>query len=144
MSAWRRRTLYRAGPDGRVAELAHSAVSDGPLYAVWRVRGLPGGERIVARLSGLGRGIGPWEDTCLDLSTGEELVISSEDADVEARRLTVADFPPALAAVWPRGSNGKLIPPGASASGNGTEIGPARLRKLAGKVDLTPAQPALF
>ncbi len=118
MSArWRRRTLYRDEP----REIARSAISAhlAPLGSLFVVRhGELGADRLVARLSGRGRGVGPWEDLVLDLRTGEEFTVSSDDAGWMARRATVDELPAAWLAAWPR-RKGRPVTPGIDGSCDG-------------------------
>jgi hypothetical protein len=103
-----------------------------------------GTPRVVAYLWGCGRGIGPCESTCLDLTSGEEFVVSSTDPDIEARALRVTDLPAALLAAWPRDDSGRPIRPGYNDSANGHTVGPDQLRRLAASTDSAPAQASLF
>ena len=78
-------------PDGTIKRTAIDAAGRG-IYQLALVRRGLGVERVVAYLRGRGRGVGPCPSACLDLQTGEEFVISFNDADVEARRLSVKDL----------------------------------------------------
>ncbi|MGA2924581.1 MAG: hypothetical protein ABSG43_01105 [Solirubrobacteraceae bacterium] len=114
---WRCRTLYRDEP----REIARSAVSahTAPIGSLLVLRhGQLGVDRLVALLWGGGRGVGPWEDHVLDLRTGEEITVSSEDPEWMARRATVAELPPAWLAEWPH-RNGRPVTPGIDSSETG-------------------------
>jgi hypothetical protein len=137
---WRRRELYQDEPRA----IAHSAITAhaAPLCSLFVVRrGDIGAERLVVLLHGFGRGIGPWEDTVLDLATGEELIISSEDPEWTARRATVAELPPAWLKVWPR-HNGRLVTPGQSDSSTGAPD-ERWFQRRAGKLDAGAGQLAI-
>lgn len=78
----------------------------------------------------------------LDLETGREFVLSSEDADVEARRLTTADFPAGLREAWPQDDRGRPITPGLRDSG--PCVDPPALRRIARKGLTLRPQISLF
>ncbi len=52
------------------------------LYGLALVRRGHGAPRYVAQLGAGGRGIGPWETDCLDLTSGEEFTVSSTDPEM--------------------------------------------------------------
>lgn len=124
------------------------------LHNICVVRWDAGPEHIVAYLGGLWTGGGPivvdgreypaYTDVsdCLDLVTGEEFRVSSEDKDVAARKIGVRDLPPALRDAWPRDEKGRAIRPGfhVDSSVMNTDV----LRRLAGSVDVAPLQGSLF
>lgn len=139
---WRRRTLYRDKP----REVAHSAVSAhvAALCSIYALRhGELGVDHLVVHLHGRGRGIGPWEDTLLDLVTGEVLVISSEDPEWMARELDVDELPPAWLKVWPR-RNGRLVTPGLNDGPTGGGPGENWFRRHAGNVTIGAEQMSLL
>jgi hypothetical protein len=148
MSPWHRRVLHREGPTATAADrtIEQTAIEAAGLgiYELAAIRRGLGAERVIAYLHGYGRGSGPCQSTCLDLATGEEIIISSEDADIEARRLRVTDLPPALLAAWPRDAAGRPLRPGYDDSPRGRTVGPDELRRLAAAVDSAPAQGSLF
>ena len=129
--------------DRTIEQCAMSAAGVG-LYGLAIVRRGLGQERYVAQLGASGRGIGPCETTCLDLVTGEEFVVRSTDRDIEARRITVTELPPALLAAWPRDGAGRPIRPGNNDRPSSRTVGPEQLRRLARTVDSAPAQASLF
>ena len=134
----------------------------GGLYTLYRLRWDSGTERICAMLSGLytgssgtshphkgdGRAHPPYTAATqlLDLLTGEEFDISSQDRDVEAKRISVRDLPPALRDAWPRDKKGKPVRPGLDDSGSGLQVGSGELRELARAAGspATPSQRSLF
>lgn len=94
---WHRRVPHSEGPtcsaaDRTIEENAMSAAGIG-LYGLALVRHGLGEPRVVAQLGAGGRGIGPWETDCLDLTSGEEFTVSSTDPAWEARRIAVTDLP---------------------------------------------------
>ena len=141
---WQRRVLHAEGPtrtahDRTVEQNALSAAGTG-LYGLALLRSGFTPPRVIATLSSYGRGIGPWEATCLDLETGEEFVVSSTDPDLEARRLRVTELPPHILHAWPRNADGRPVSPG-------EHVGPAQLRRIAAAAttaDTQPAQQSLF
>lgn len=114
------------------------------LYGLALVRHGLGEPRVVAQLGAGGRGIGPWDTHCLDLTSGEEFTVSSTDPAWEARRIAVTDLPAALLAAWPRDAAGRPIGPGCNDSPSRQTVGPKQLRRLARTVDSAPAQASLF
>jgi hypothetical protein len=130
---WRRRTLPAPHPQrpGQLAQVANSAVSahSPSQYCVFVLRSDHGGARIVAHLSGRGRGYGPWYDTLIDLETGEEFEISSDDETLAARRLSLKELPTALRDAWPRNKSGRPIPP--FVRDGSSNVTPDQLRALA-------------
>jgi hypothetical protein len=81
-------------------------------------------------LRGIGRGIGPCASTCLDLATGEKLVISSTDPDVEARKLRVTDLP-RRCSPHGRDAAGRPRRPGFDQSGRGDTVDVDKLSQVA-------------
>jgi hypothetical protein len=150
MARWHRRILHSEGPTGtahdRTIERTAIEAAGLGIYDLGAVRRGLGAERIIAYLHGIGRGIGPCASTCLDLTTGEELVISSTDPDVEARKLRVTDLPLALLAAWPRDAAGRPRRPGFNHSGRGDTVDVDELRQVARRAgaDAEPAQGTLF
>jgi len=145
---WHRRVLHSEGPtcsaaDRTTEENAMSAAGIG-LYGLALVRHGLGEPRVVAQLGAGGRGIGPWDTHCLDLTSGEEFTVSSTDPAWEARRIAVTDLPAALLAAWPRDAAGRPIGPGCNDSPSRQTVGPKQLRRLARTVDSAPAQASLF
>lgn len=145
---WHRRVLHAEGPtatagDRTIEQSAMSAAGIG-LYGLALVRHGLGEPRVVAQLSASGRGTGPWETHCLDLTSGEEFTVSSTDPAWEARRIAVTDLPAALLAAWPRDAAGRPIRPGCNDSPSGQTVVPAQLQRLARTVDSAPAQASLF
>jgi hypothetical protein len=150
MARWHRRILHSEGPSGtahdRTIERTAIEAAGLRIYQLAVIRRSLGAERVVAYLHGIGRGVGPCVSTCLDLATGEELVISSTDPDVEARNLRVSDLPPALRAAWPRDAAGRPRRPGFDHSGRGDTINGDELRQVARRAAAAaePAQGTLF
>ena len=144
---WARRVEGAEGPDRSAAQrvLAQDAVSAAGvrLYGLALVREGLGEARVVAMLGAQGTA-GTWATTCLDLRTGRELVVSSSDPDVQARRLRVRDLPEDLYAAWPRDSAGQPLRAGYDDSGRGQTVGPRELRRIALQVAHEPAQGTLF
>ena len=145
---WHRRVPHSEGPtysaaDRTTEENAMSAAGIG-LYGLALVRHGLGEPRVVAQLGAGGRGIGPWDTHCLDLTSGEEFTVSSTDPAWEARRIAVTDLPAALLAAWPRDAAGRPICPGFNDSPSRQTVGPKQLRRLARTVDSAPAQASLF
>jgi len=145
---WHRRVAHSEGPtcsaaDRTIEENAMSAAGIG-LYGLALVRHGLGEPRVVAQLGAGGRGIGPWDTHCLDLTSGEEFTVSSTDPAWEARRIAVTDLPAALLAAWPRDAAGRPIGPGCNDSPSRQTVGPKQLRRLARTVDSAPAQASLF
>lgn len=145
---WHRRVLHAEGPTATAADrtIEQSAMSAAgiALYGLALVRRGLGQPRVVAQLGAGGRGIGPWDTDCLDLTSGEEFTVSSTDPEWEARRIAVTDLPAALLAAWPRDAAGRPIRPGYNDSGRGQTVGPEQLRRLARTVGSAPAQAGLF
>jgi len=145
---WHCRVAHSEGPtcsaaDRTIEENAMSAAGIG-LYGLALVRHGLGEPRVVAQLGAGGRGIGPWDTHCLDLTSGEEFTVSSTDPAWEARRIAVTDLPAALLAAWPRDAAGRPIGPGCNDSPSRQTVGPKQLRRLARTVDSAPAQASLF
>lgn len=148
MSAWHRRVLYSEGPTATAADrtIERTAIEAAGLglYQLALLRRGLGEPRVVACLGGCGRGIGPCESECLDLDSGERLIVSSTDPEWEARALRITELPPALLAAWPRDDSGRPIRPGYNDSPSGRTVGPEQLRRLAARTDSAPAQTSLF
>lgn len=92
---------------------AHTAIenANGAVYELFLLRYNKVRTRIVVNMGGASTGKFS-ESKCLDLDTGEDIIITSESEGVEAQKLKVKDLPADIKARWPQDAQGKLKPAG--------------------------------
>jgi hypothetical protein len=134
MARWHRRILHREGPTGtahdRTIERTAIEAAGLGIYDLGAVRRGLGAERVIAYPPRHRPRHRTSASTCLDLATGEKLVISSTDPDVEARKLRVTDLP-RRCSPHGRDAAGRPRRPGFDQSGRGDTVDVDKLSQVA-------------